>query len=694
MKLTILVTHLLGSGHLARALILGRAAAAAGHTVTVISGGRPAPHLPADGVRFVQLPPLSSDGVNFRRLLTETGAPADEAYRAERRALVAKTLADDPPDALVLELWPFGRRGLSDEFLAAVQAAFQAARAAPARPAVLCSIRDVLASASKPERIAETAARVSALIDAVLVHGDRELLPLEASWPGGGAALPPEIAAKLHYTGFVSEFFGAAPDSAQAAADARSDEVLVAAGGGPVGERLFEAAAGAAALAPDLGWRLLVGGGPARVERLRAQLAAGRDQAPPRLIVEPARPDYRALLRRAACSVSQIGYNTALDLVAERPPAVLVPFEEGGETEQRLRAEALGARAGAVVLTEAGLDAAALAAAVRKAIARGPLRPPPLNLGGAAHSVRVIEGAASRTLAAPVQVARGQAAPVQAAPFQAAPVHAAPRLSAAPGDAIWAPLEGALSALGDAGLRLPLWWRDDDAVAPSAALDRLLALASGFEAPIAIASIPRDATEDLAARLADSPGVSVLPHGWSHANHARPDAKKAEFGADRPLAERMAEARRGWDRIEALFGERAAPIFVPPWNRIGEDAPPALAAAGLRGLSVSGPRRAQEAAPGLAAINIHIDPVDWRGTRSARPLGAIAQRLADYLAARLRGAVDPTEPVGLLTHHLIHDAAIWDATARLADRLSRRRDVVEWIEAASVLGPSPERPSA
>ncbi|HBR43215.1 MAG TPA: glycosyltransferase, partial [Sulfitobacter sp.] len=43
MKVSIVVTHLLGTGHLARALTLGRAYGAAGHDVQVVSGGMPAP---------------------------------------------------------------------------------------------------------------------------------------------------------------------------------------------------------------------------------------------------------------------------------------------------------------------------------------------------------------------------------------------------------------------------------------------------------------------------------------------------------------------------------------------------------------------------------------------------------------------------------------------------------------------------
>ena len=68
-RILIVVTHLLGTGHLARALVLARAFAEAGDKATLVSGGMPVPHLAAEDVDLVQLPPVRSDGTNFARLL-------------------------------------------------------------------------------------------------------------------------------------------------------------------------------------------------------------------------------------------------------------------------------------------------------------------------------------------------------------------------------------------------------------------------------------------------------------------------------------------------------------------------------------------------------------------------------------------------------------------------------------------------
>lgn len=203
------------------------------------------------------------------------------------------------------------------------------------------------------------------------------------------------------------------------------------------------------------------------------------------------------------------------------------------------------------------------------------------------------------------------------------------------------------------------WWRDDDAIQPSAALDRLLALA----VPLALAVIPAHATVELAHRLAGVGRVTVLQHGIAHDNHAVPPAKKAELGTSRPavsLAGALAEGRR---KLEALFGVGFLPVLVPPWNRIADDLVPLLPQAGFIGLSTAGPRR--ETMPGLRQVNSDLDPVDWRGTRRCRPAADLVAETARHLAARRIGQ-DAT-PVGLLTHHLLDDAG----TERFATGLAR-----------------------
>lgn len=371
-RLTILVTHLLGTGHLSRALALGGAFAATGWQVDVISGGRPAPHLTADGVTLHQLPPLASDGADFATLLTADGRPAGPADFAARRSALLALAERLRPDVLICELFPFGRRALAPEFEALLEQLATAER----RPLVLASVRDILAPPSKPARIAETEARLARFYDGVLVHSDPAVIPLERSWP-----VTPAIGRMLHYTGFVAPALPL-PDGGEEG----RDEILVTAGGGPVGRILFEAAARCAAQNPQWRWRLLLSAGEAGFADELRRMAPEE-----RLIVEPVRPDFRSLLSRARAAIGRCGYNTALDCLALGIPAVFCPFEDGKETEQATRAAILATRPGFAVVREADLSPAALAAALTL-IDGAVVEPlPPQSLSGAARSVEFAE---------------------------------------------------------------------------------------------------------------------------------------------------------------------------------------------------------------------------------------------------------------------------------------------------------------
>lgn len=369
MKVLIAVTHLLGTGHLSRALTLARAFAVAGHQVRVASGGFPAPQLKTDGVDLLQIPPLRSDGADFARLLTPDGAEAEDSYLSSRQEAFCAALRELQPDILITELYPFGRRKLKAEFLALLEAAC----ALPRRPLVLSSIRDILAPPSKPARAEETDAVIAEFYDAVLVHSDPAATRLEASWP-----VTDMLAAKLHYTGYVAPpAAGLHPDRASAG------EVLVSAGGGSVGTPLYETALEAARLMPGTPWRLLVGGSDAQ-----ARIAEFAKRGAPALL-EPARPDFRQMLSHAAASVSMCGYNTALDLLQAGTPAVLVPFDAGKEVEQGLRADALAPLDGMEVLRSSDVTPASLCTAVQAAMAAPRRMAGGFRFDGAAETVRI-----------------------------------------------------------------------------------------------------------------------------------------------------------------------------------------------------------------------------------------------------------------------------------------------------------------
>ncbi len=237
-------------------------------------------------------------------------------------------------------------------------------------------MRDILQDAT-PDRRAETLGLLHRFFGLVLVHGDPGLAALADSFPEA-----PRIAGLVRYTGLVGPRHEGSLHGPLPPADEEAHDVIVSVGGGAVGARLLAAALAARPLTRLAGARWLVLAGPNGAERQAA--------AEPGVTLRAFVPDLATRLSRATVSVSQAGYNTVADLLAARCRAVLVPFAAGGETEQARRAALLAARGLAVVVEEAALDAATLAAAIDAACAM-PAPDAGLTLDGADETRRIVQ---------------------------------------------------------------------------------------------------------------------------------------------------------------------------------------------------------------------------------------------------------------------------------------------------------------
>lgn len=247
----------------------------------------------------------------------------------------------------------------------------------------------------------------------------------------------------------------------------------------------------------------------------------------------------------------------------------------------------------------------------------------------------------------------------------------------APADAAhatWPDLLSELDRWEEAGQVATLWWRDDDAVAMTPALARLLSLAGPV--PLALAVIPETAEPGLAHALRGRETVAVLQHGWSHANHGG-TGKKNEFPAERPAAEVAAELAAGHERLTDLFGA-VAPVLAPPWNRFAPAFETLLPQAGLAALSTMGSRERGAA----ARVDVHVDPVAWKTGRGFVGNAAALGRLVAELRHRRLG--EAAGPTGILTHHLIADDATAEFIARLVAVIGGHR-AARWVDVREVV---------
>lgn len=380
MKIFITVTHLHGTGHFIRAILIAEECVRKGHEVVVVSGGFPLPHIPVDHrIRFVQLPPVRSNGVDFS-ILYKADGPVDADYLAARQELLCATLKKEQPDCVITELFPFGRNILRGEFIFLLQES----QGLSFRPLVLSSVRDVLEPPSSLEKTQRTLELLSQFYNGVLVHGDESFLPLFESWPNVH-----EITIPVYYTGYITR-----PVVCCSSRPVKSERgnILVTAGGGPLGAQLFEAALDCCknGVAQDRTWRFLVGGADhkAVIDALYAKA-----ENVPNLVIESVRPDFKSLLDNAYLVIQRIGYNAFIDCMDAKRPTVLCPFDEGGEQEQAKRAMAMRECFGFPMLTGKDLTCSALEQAIYAAL----IMPPPdantINLGGCVKTVALIQSA-------------------------------------------------------------------------------------------------------------------------------------------------------------------------------------------------------------------------------------------------------------------------------------------------------------
>jgi predicted glycosyltransferase len=102
------------------------------------------------------------------------------------------------------------------------------------------------------------------------------------------------------------------------------------------------------------------------------------------------RPDLAALIARAYLSISQAGYNTLAEILTAGTASVVIPFEGGVETEQRVRAGLLARRGRLAVVPEEALSLDTLCTAMHTAVAARDNSIAGVDLDGAAGTARML----------------------------------------------------------------------------------------------------------------------------------------------------------------------------------------------------------------------------------------------------------------------------------------------------------------
>ncbi len=359
--------YLLGIGHVRRSALVVKALQQQGFEVHVIFGGIPV-EISFGQATLHYLPPVKTADVHFSGLVHADGRPftqADQQARSQALLTLAQQIA---PHAIVTETYPFGRRMMRFE----LKPLLKWARQQTPRPLVISSIRDILQQ-RKPKRRQETLDLVQTYYDHVWVHGDQQLVALQASFPDAE-----RIQDKLAYTGYVCP--PAVPRAAQAAG------IMVSVGGGSIGYEMMLTALALykTGFARDKHWSFMAG--PHMPAEHYQHLLA---QSGERLSVFRLVPDFVERLASAELSISLGGYNTTMDILQSRVPAVIVPFTGGEETEQLQRTLLLDALGVVAYVDSDNLSVASLQQAIEKAWQARPDKPN-IEIAGADNAARLL----------------------------------------------------------------------------------------------------------------------------------------------------------------------------------------------------------------------------------------------------------------------------------------------------------------
>lgn len=400
--------HSVGLGHLVRSLTLAEGLAER-FDVTFLSGGPipeqlTAPGRSPEGVRIIQLPPLGHDN-GYDLISRDPRYTVEEACELRTRQ-ITDLFELTRPAAVLVELYPFGRKKFAFELVPLLELA----RAARPAPVVVCSLRDILVGSRRDQQRHDDRARETTdrYFDAVLVHADPAFARLEETFHPAEPLRTP-----VHHTGFVRPPRRTPPTPEPTSRKAR---VIVSAGGGLVGEPLFRAAVEAHPRWQARGLDTLLVTGPFLPDDARARMEQAAAVTPGLTVVDFL-PDLAGEIAASAASVSQVGYNTTMDLLGSGTPAVVVPYNEGKEDEQSERARRL-ARLDLVQVPDGVLDrepltADALAAAVLRALDSPPAEVS-LDLAGRERTAQLLADLVARRAAEDADQAAGTALPAGA----------------------------------------------------------------------------------------------------------------------------------------------------------------------------------------------------------------------------------------------------------------------------------------
>ena len=322
--------------------------------VVILNGGLPSPGISIpENVEFVQLPPTRAD-IDHGGLHGDGSAAAQHESAVRHEMIVAK-YEELKPHVILIESYPFEQRNLTEDPISLIETARQAVSG---RPFIICSVKDILPDRrpDKEGRDDRIAGVLDTNFDAVIVHSDPSFARLQEFFqPHNTLAIP------VYHSGFVIR------DRVNPLPRGKKEErVLVSAGAGATGNKLYRAAVEAHRLLWDVDqvpMTIITGSNFPHLELQRLRTLT-RDL--PALELKRSVPDLGVELSKVRWAVCQCSYNTAVDVLATGVSALLMPASDGRRSVQIERLQRLNHWRVARMLTPRHLNGASLANSIHQ----------------------------------------------------------------------------------------------------------------------------------------------------------------------------------------------------------------------------------------------------------------------------------------------------------------------------------------
>ncbi|OXG09094.1 glycosyltransferase family protein [Flavobacterium araucananum] len=343
--------HSVGIGHLVRSLAIIDSLRE-DYTITFISGGKypEGVHIPS-GVLFYQLPAVRL--AENTTLIDATGNDPISNIMAERTTMIKTIYKATLPDIIITELFPFGRM----QFIGEIMPILKLAKNGDKKTLIFCSLRDIVEPSTAGKKLFRDFAFsiVNSYYTGIFLHADAQICKLEDTIDHIG-----KIEVPVHYTGYVTS------QKKLKTTREQGNGVIASFGGGGASNQLIYDLINAY---KDFGFgdqkTLRIIAGPL-FDTLEFKLLEDIVNQIPGITLIKQVSNLTQEMALAEVSISQCGYNTAIELLCNGIPALLIPYENEQNSEQIIRAKQLEKRSLVRTLYANAITPEILAAEIRK----------------------------------------------------------------------------------------------------------------------------------------------------------------------------------------------------------------------------------------------------------------------------------------------------------------------------------------